>query len=272
MNFDTEYKKIIQQCLGGELRLTRDVPAYSVLAVTLRHDMSLGFPATTLRKLPFRSVAVETDFYLKGLTDKKWLQDRGCKFWDHWSSPTSNDDSDLGPIYGFEWRNWGRDYRGVEAKGVDQLKKLIHEIKINPDSKRLVVSQWNPANMEHCSIPPCPFAFQILKYGNKLNMIFYQRSVDVCLGLPNDFAQYALLLELICAETGYVPGEVIAMFGQAELYENHIGNAKEMLKRGEKKPPKLTLPTGANLDSFNYFDAILQEYDHHDQLTFKISV
>jgi thymidylate synthase len=272
MSFDKEYKKIIQQCIAGTLRPTRDIPAFSILGVTISHDMSLGFPATTLRKLPFKSVTVETDFYLKGLTDKKWLQDRGCNFWNHWSSPTSDDENDLGPIYGYEWRNWGNNYRNDSGKGLDQLKNLINDIKTNPESKRLVVTQWNRANMEHCSIPPCPFAFQILKYGNKLNMIFYQRSVDVCLGLPNDFAQHALLLQLICNETKYLPGEVIGMFGQAELYENHIKNAKELLKRDIKKYPQLKINTETNMDNFNFQDVYLENYKHHNSLNFKISV
>jgi thymidylate synthase len=272
MSFDKEYKKLIEQCLEGTLRPTRGVPAFSILGVTIRHDMSLGFPATTLRALPFKSVAIETDFYLKGLTDKKWLKDRGCNFWSHWSSPTSDDEHDLGPIYGFEWRNWGKKYRNESSVGIDQLKNLISEIKTNPESKRLVVTQWNPTNMEHCSIPPCPFAFQILKYGNTLNMVFYQRSVDVCLGLPNDFAQYALLLQLICNQTGYIPGEVVGMFGQAELYENHLENAKELLKRDIKKYPQLIIDTKINMNNFNYLDASLEDYQHHKKLNFKISV
>lgn len=272
MSFDKEYKKLIKTCLSGTLRPTRDVPAYSVLGVAIRHDMSLGFPATTLRKLPFKSVSVETDFYLKGLTDKQWLEDRGCKFWSHWHSPTSNDENDLGPIYGYEWRNWGSDYKNKSHKGIDQLKNLIKEIKHNPESKRMVVTQWNPSNIEHCSIPPCPFAFQILKYGNKLNMIFYQRSVDVCLGLPNDFAQYALLLQLICNETDYIPGEVVGMFGQAELYKNHIENATEILQRETKKYPKLILKKNIYLDNFNYYDVGLENYEPHKKLNFKISV
>lgn len=149
-----------------------------------------------MRKLPFKYVCIETDFYLKGLTDKRWLQKRGCKFWDYWKSPTANNDYDLGPIYGYEWLNWGKEYRDKDSKkGINQLKWLISEIKHNSDSKRLLVTQWNPTNNKHCSIPPCPFAFQILKYGDKLNLVFYQRSVDVCLGLPNDFAQYALYIK-----------------------------------------------------------------------------
>lgn len=272
MSFDKEYKKIIRMCLKGTLRPTRDVPAFSVIGITIRHDMELGFPATTLRKLPFQSVCVETDFYLKGLTNKKWLLDRGCNFWKYWNSPTSDTTDDLGPIYGYEWRNWGIDYKLKQGKGIDQLKKLILEIKRNPESKRLIVSAWNPLNLEHCSIPACPFAFQILKYGDKLNMIFYQRSVDVCLGLPNDFAQYALLLQLICNETDYTTGEVIGMFGQAELYENHIENAKKMLKRKISKYPTLGMDRSINLSNFNYTDPTLTNYKHHKQLNFKISV
>ena len=116
MSFDKEYKRVIEMCLKGALRPTRDISAFSVPGVTIRHDMSLGFPATTLRKLPFRSVSVETDFYLKGLTDKRWLEDRGCNFWKYWNSPTSDDKNDLGPIYGFEWRNWGLDYENKSDK------------------------------------------------------------------------------------------------------------------------------------------------------------
>lgn len=276
-NFDKQYKKIIKDCLEvGFLRPTRSgIPAYSLIGSVISHDMKEGFPLSTLRKMPQKSMRVETEFYLKGYTDKKWLQDRGCHFWDYWSNRTSDDENDLGPTYGFEWRHFGADYKGIgdyTGQGVDQIKWVIEKLKKYPENKRLVVSQWNPKDIDQQAIPPCPFAFQLLKHGEELNLIFYQRSADVCLGLPNDFAQHALLLELFCKEVGYKPGKVIGMFGQVELYENHIDGAKELIKRRSKKLPQLSTEKFKTIFDWSYEDTQVINYKSGEAIKFPIAV
>lgn len=276
-NFDKQYKKIIKNCLDhGFLRPTRSgIPAYSLLGSTIVHDMKEGFPLSTLRKMPQKSMRVETEFYLKGYTDKKWLQDRGCHFWDYWSNRQSDDENDLGPTYGFEWRYFGAEYKGIgdySGQGVDQIKWVIEKLKKYPENKRLVVSQWNPKDIDQQAIPPCPFAFQLLKHGEELNLIFYQRSADVCLGLPNDFAQHALLLELSCKEVGYKPGKVIGMFGQVELYENHIEGAKELLKRRGKKLPGVTTQNFKTIFDWSYEDTQFINYKSGEAIKFPIAI
>jgi thymidylate synthase len=276
-SFDIQYKKIIKECLkDGLLRDTRSgIKAYSLLGKTIIHDMKIGFPLSTLRKMPQKSMRVETEFYLKGYTDKKWLNDRGCHFWDHWHNKKSENTNDLGPTYGFEWRHFGSDYTGIEdytGKGVDQIKWVLEKIKKYPESKRLVVSQWNPNDIDQQSIPPCPFAFQLIKHGEELNIIFYQRSADVCIGLPNDFAQHALLLHLFCLETNYKAGSVIGMFGQVELYENHIDGAKQLIKNNNLDYPSIETKNFKDIFQWKFDDTNFINYQHGEKIDFIIAI
>ncbi len=276
-SFEEQYKDLLREALEQGLpRPTRwGIDAYSLMGKTLEHDMKDGFPLLTLRKMPEKSMRVETEFYLKGYTDKSWLTERGCHFWDYWHTNESGDPNDLGPTYGFEWRHWGADYRGIgdyEDKGIDQIKWLIENLKNDPDSKRLVVSQWNASDIDKQAIPPCPFAFQLLKYGDELNLIFYQRSGDLCLGVPNDFAQHALLLHLFCKETGYVPGKVIAMFGQVELCETHRDGAKELIERYCKSLPQIQTNKFTSILDWSYQDTEFLNYNFQEKITFPIAV
>lgn len=275
--FEQQYKELLSEALEhGLLRPTRSgIPAYSLLGKTLEHDMSDGFPLLTLRKMPEKSMRVETEFYLKGYTDKKWLQDRGCHFWDYWQNKHSEDPNDLGPTYGFEWRHWNAEYSGIGdygGKGIDQIKLVIDKLKKYPENKRLVVSQWNASDVDKQAIPPCPFAFQLLKHGDYLNIIFYQRSGDMCLGLPNDFAQHALLLHLFCKETGYKEGKVIGMFGQIELYENHVEGAKELLQRTNGVLPAIQTGKFTTITEWSYEDTVFTNYQPQLKISFPIAV
>lgn len=275
--FEEQYKDLLRETLEQGLpRPTRwGIDAHSLMGKTLEHDMKEGFPLLTLRKMPEKSMRVETEFYLKGYTDKSWLTERGCHFWDHWQSNEFDDPNDLGPTYGFEWRHWGADYNGIgdyKGKGIDQIKWLIENLKKDPDSKRLVVSQWNPSDIGKQAIPPCPFAFQLLKYGNELNLIFYQRSGDLCLGVPNDFAQHALLLHLFCKETGYVPGKVIAMLGQVELCETHREGARELLQRSCGPLPQVETSKFTSILDWSYQDTEFLNYNFQEKITFPIAV
>lgn len=275
-SFETQYKNLIRESIDdGIIRPTRSgVNAYSLIGKTLEHDMNDGFPLLTLRKMPEKSMRVETEFYLKGYTDKAWLTDRGCNFWNSWANNSENP-NDLGPTYGFEWRNWNAEYTGIgdySGKGIDQISYVLNELKTNPESKRLVVSQWNISDVPKQTIPPCPFAFQLLKYGENLNLIFYQRSGDLCLGVPNDFAQHALILHLICKESGYKPGKVIAMFGQTELYENHLEGAQTLLSRENGVLPHIKTDGFTDLFSWSYTDTKFINYKPQEKILFPIAI
>lgn len=275
--FDPQYQALIQECLAhGTRRPTRSgVDALSVLGITIEHDMRAGFPLSTLRRLPEKSMRVETEFYLKGLTDRRWLQERGCHFWDAWNHPRHKDPDDIGPTYGFAWRHFGISYEGIKnyaGQGRDQIAWLLHELKTNPESKRLVVSQWDPCALEEQLIPPCPFAFQVLKYGEELNLVFYQRSADVALGLPNDFAQHALLLHLLCLETRYTPGKVIGMFGQAELYVTHLEGARKLLTRAPSDYPTCATTSFRKILDWSYADTTFVGYKPGEPMRFPLAV
>lgn len=276
-DFDTQYKSLLKECREeGFLRPTRaGIPAYSILGKTIEHDMKLGFPLSTLRKMPQKSMRVETEFYLKGYTDKKWLTDRGCHFWDYWQNRLLDNPNDLGPTYGFEWRHFGAEYKGIgnyEGKGIDQIKWVLEKLRKYPENKRLVVSQWNPKDIDQQAIPPCPFAFQLIKHGDELNIIFYQRSADICLGLPNDFAQHALLLHLFCLETGYKTGKVIGMFGQIELYENHYEKSQLLLDAAQLPYPTVVTEKFTSIFNWSFEDTKFINYQHGEKIDFPIAV
>jgi thymidylate synthase len=276
-SFEYQYKALIRESLAsGILRPTRSgINALSLIGKTLEHDMSTGFPLLTLRKMPERSMRVETEFYLKGYTDRSWLTDRGCNFWNYWDSKNHSNPNDLGPTYGFEWRHWNAEYEGVDdysGKGIDQISWILGELKSNPESKRLIVSQWNASDISKQMIPPCPFAFQLIKYGDKLNLIFYQRSGDLCLGIPNDFAQHALILHLICMESGYLPGKVVGMFGQTELYENHIEGAKVLLARRCRPLPTAQTEKFSTLFDWSFSDTKFINYKPQERISFPIAI
>lgn len=275
--YDQQYKNIVQRCLTeGILRPTRaGISAYSLIGVTIDHTLKEGFPLLTLRRLPEQSMRVETEFYLKGYTDKSWLIERGCHFWDPWQNRRSTNACDLGPTYGFEWRHFGAEYQGIgnySGQGIDQIAWVLEKLKKFPENKRLVVSQWNPKDIEQQAIPPCPFAFQLLKHGEELNLIFYQRSGDVCIGVPNDFAQHALLLHLFCRETGYQEGRVVGMFGQVELYENHIDDARKLLQRESYPLPVARTDTFTSLFQWSYQDTCFKRYEAGERIRFPIAV
>lgn len=289
--FDRKYKQLIEKVKNAPLKPTRQgIDAHMIPGATFEHSVSEGFPLTTLRKIKFDLIASELQFNLLGLTDKKWLQDRGNQIWNEWCDPSivpyardkktkekMKEERDLGPLYGFEWRHFGADYRGYDknysGKGFDQIKWLLSMLKSNPESKRLVVTCWNPQHLNRQSIPPCPFAFEVGVFGKVLNLFFFQRSVDVLLGFPFDFGGYALLLHLLSKETGLKAGKITGFFGNVELYVNQE-NAAEILLKRQAKPslPNIKTEDFLSILDWEYTQTKVENYETNSPLPIDIAV
>ena len=248
----------------------------------LVHDMKNGFPLLTTKKMGIKNIASELEMFIKGITSKKWLQDRNNHIWDEWCNPQkvpySNDEEtkakmaaedDLGPIYGSQWIS----FNGDSEKG-NQLKLLIETIKKDPTSRRLLVSAWNPLQLDQMALPPCHVGFEIICYPetNTMDIIWVQRSVDSFLGLPYDLASYALLLTLLCKETGFIPGKVIGMLGNCHIYENCMDQVKEQLSRVPRKLPTIEIDSWKSIWDWQYTDVRLINYTSEGKLTAAVAV
>jgi thymidylate synthase len=292
-----------------------------------RHDMSEGFPLTTLRKMPWRSIRVELEGFIKGVTDKRWFQERGCKFWSEWANPVAvkksaikkeeelknihNDKSvvltreayksvqletnDLGPIYGYQWRNFAKQYGEVKFRdfieggccpatgeyqqieenvnglegGVDQFKSIVDKLKTSPYDRRMVCSAWNPNQMHMMALPPCHWAWNIVVYDDKLNLIWHQRSCDLLLGVGANIASYGLLLMLLCKESGLKPGELVGTLADCHIYENHMEAAKQLIEREEKELPQIEIldkDGKFSIFDWEWKDVLLTNYNPHDKI------
>ena len=248
----------------------------------LKHDMKDGFPLLTTKKMGLKNIASELEMFIHGITDKRWLQERGNHIWDERSNPKkvpyANDEEtkkkmleepDLGPIYGAQWRH----FNGDSTKG-DQLKAVIDTIKKDPTSRRLIINAWNPLQLDEMALPPCVFFYEFICYPETktIDIIWGQRSVDSFLGLPFDLSEAALFLILVCKETGYTPGKVIGMLGNCHLYENCIEQVKEQLKREPHKLPTVEITNWKSIWDWHYTDFILKGYTSEGKLTAAVAV
>src|SRR5690606_20790473 len=197
----------------------------------MRFDLSQGFPLLTTKKLHTRSIIVELLWFLRGDTNVRYLQENKVTIWDEWA----REDGELGPVYGKQWRSWS----APDGRSIDQIENLVRMLRTNPDSRRLIVSAWNVADIEQMALPPCHCLFQFYVAGGRLSCQLYQRSADVFLGVPFNIASYALLTMMLAQVTGLLPGEFVHTFGDVHLYLNHIEQAKEQLSREPKELPTL---------------------------------
>ena len=219
----------------------------------MRFDLSAGFPMLTTKKLHLRSIIVELLWFLRGETNVKWLQERGVSIWNEWADA----EGELGPVYGKQWRSWA----APDGRTIDQITWVRDEIMRNPNSRRLVVSAWNPADVDRMALPPCHCLFQFFVADGKLSCQLYQRSADVFLGVPFNIASYALLTMLMARATGLEPGEFVHAFGDVHLYANHFEQARLQLQRQPKPLPKLTInPSKTDLFGWDYADFTLTDY------------
>jgi len=287
------YLDIVQKIINeGKLEETRTgIKAYTIAGAIFEHDMSKGFPLLTTKKTPFKLVATELEFFINGITDKKWLQDKNNHIWDEWAKPQKApyghdeeskkkmlEERDLGPIYGFQWRHFNAPYKSFDSdysrKGIDQLKKVIETLKTNPRDRRMIVSAWNPQQFDEMALPPCHYAFQITVINDKLNLLWNQRSVDTMLGLPFNIASYGLLLHLLAKEAGLKEGKLVGFLADVHIYENHVDGAKEQLSRDPNKYPLPTIETENWKTIFDWKaeDTKLLNYQSYDRIPFEIAV
>ena len=238
---------------------------YSIFGHQMRFDLSKGFPAVTTKRLFMKSVIYELLWFLKGDTNIKYLHDNGVHIWDEWA----DENGDLGPIYGKQWRSWPKS----NGETIDQIDKVIYDIKHTPWSRRLIVSAWNTGDLEEMALCPCHTLFQFYVCNDKLSCQLYQRSGDLFLGIPFNIASYSLLTMMIAQVTGLTPGEFIHTIGDAHIYTNHIDQVNEQLSREPYDLPKMEInPLIENINDFQYTDFNLINYKHHPYIKAPIAV
>jgi thymidylate synthase len=231
----------------------------------MRFDLSQGFPLVTTKRVHFKSVVYELLWFLRGDTNVRYLQAHGVTIWDEWA----DERGELGPIYGAQWRSWP----APDGRKIDQLAYVIEEIRRNPDSRRLVVSAWNVADLDRMRLPPCHCLFQFYVAEGKLSCQLYQRSADAFLGVPFNIASYALLTLMVSHVTGLQPGEFIHTLGDVHLYRNHIEQAKLQMTREPYPLPRVRLnPKSDDLFSFRYEDIVLENYQCHPPIPAPVAV
>lgn len=237
----------------------------SIFGHQMRFDLSEGFPLITTKKLHLRSIIYELLWFLAGDTNISTLQRNGVTIWDEWADSCGS----LGPVYGEQWRKWPT----KDGKTIDQISWVINEIRSNPDSRRLVVSAWNPAELEDMALAPCHCLFQFYVLNGRLSCQLYQRSADVFLGVPFNIASYALLTAMIAQVSGLIPGEFIHTLGDAHLYLNHLDQAREQLSRVPKNHPQLRLnPLIRSIFDFTFEDINIENYDPHPAIRAPVAV
>ena len=230
----------------------------------MRFDLAKGFPLLTTKKLHTRSIIVELLWFLRGETNIRWLKENGVSIWDEWADA----EGDLGPVYGKQWRSW----TAPDGRVIDQITKLVEGLKTNPNSRRHLVSAWNPADVDDMALPPCHCLFQFFVADGKLSCQLYQRSADVFLGVPFNIASYALLTLMIAQVTGLKPGEFIHTLGDAHLYLNHLEQAETQLARQPLPLPTMTLADREDLFGFSTEDFRLEGYAPHPHIKAAVAV
>ncbi|HEU4988080.1 MAG TPA: thymidylate synthase [Rhizobiaceae bacterium] len=237
----------------------------AVFGYQMRFDLSAGFPALTTKKLHLKSIIHELLWFLKGDTNIRYLNDNGVTIWDEWA----DENGDLGPVYGAQWRSWP----APDGQHIDQIANLLNQLRTNPHSRRHIVTAWNPALVDDMALPPCHCLFQFHVAEGRLSCQLYQRSADIFLGVPFNIASYALLTMMIAQVTGLKPGDFVHTLGDAHLYANHFGQAREQLRRTPKPLPEMWInPEVTDLFAFRYEDFRLEHYEADPTIRAPIAV
>jgi thymidylate synthase len=262
-----QYLDLMEHILadGVEKRDRTGTGTRSVFGHQMRFDLAKGFPLLTTKKLHVKSIVYELLWFLAGDTNIKYLNDHGVTIWDEWA----DEHGDLGPVYGRQWRSWPTPDGGA----IDQISNVVAAIRRNPDSRRLVVTAWNPAEVDRMALPPCHCLFQFYVANDRLSCQLYQRSADVFLGVPFNVASYAMLTMMVAQVTGLVPGEFIHVLGDAHLYLDHLDQARQQIARPPRRLPTLHLnPAVIDLFAFRYEDFTLENYDPHPAIKARVAV
>ena len=237
----------------------------SLFGHQMRFDLAAGFPLLTTKKLHLKSIIYELLWFLRGETNVRWLQERGVRIWDEWA----DENGDLGPVYGSQWRSWPDGHGGT----IDQIANVVHSIRTRPESRRHIVTAWNPAEVDEMALPPCHCLFQFYVAEGRLSCQLYQRSADLFLGVPFNIASYALLTHMVAQVTGLQPGDFVHSFGDVHLYANHFEQAKLQLGRRPKPLPRLTInPDRRSIFDFEFEDFQITGYDPDPSIKAEIAV
>jgi thymidylate synthase len=237
----------------------------SLFGHQLRFDLADGFPLVTTKKVHLKSILYELLWFLRGETNVHWLHEHGVSIWDEWA----DENGDLGPVYGYQWRSWP----APDGRSIDQISNVVQEIRANPDSRRLVVSAWNVAELPRMALMPCHALFQFAVADGRLSCQLYQRSADLFLGVPFNIASYALLTMMVAQVTGLAPGEFIHTFGDAHIYRNHVTQVRTQLARDPRSLPHMDInPDVQSVFDFEYDDFVLSGYDPHPPIRAAVAV
>ncbi|MCH7725674.1 MAG: thymidylate synthase [Planctomycetes bacterium] len=237
----------------------------SLFGHQMRFDLAAGFPLVTTKETHLKSIIHELLWFLNGETNVRYLQDHKVKIWDAWAG----DDGELGPIYGYQWRSWP----ASDGSHIDQIREVVDQIRVNPDSRRLIVSAWNVADLSKMALPPCHLLFQFYVASGKLSCQLYQRSADVFLGVPFNIASYALLTMMVAQVTNLEPGDFVHTFGDVHLYNNHVEQAELQLSRETRQLPSMRIVRDVtSIFDFRYDDFQLENYDPHPKITAPIAI
>jgi thymidylate synthase len=262
-----QYLELMEHVLahGAEKHDRTGTGTLSVFGYQMRFDLAAGFPLLTTKKLHLKSIIHELLWFLAGDTNIKYLNEHGVRIWDEWA----DERGDLGPVYGQQWRSWP----AADGGTIDQIGNVIAAIRKNPDSRRLIVSAWNPADVDRMALPPCHCLFQFYVANGQLSCQLYQRSADIFLGVPFNIASYALLTMMVAQVTQLKPGEFIHTFGDAHLYRNHVEQAHLQLSRAPRRLPAMRInPEVKDIFGFRYEDFSLEGYDPHPHIKAKVAV
>ncbi|MCC3295079.1 thymidylate synthase [Arthrobacter sp. zg-Y411] len=267
MSIPTPYEDLLRDVManGTQKSDRTGTGTRSVFGRQMRFDLSESFPLITTKRVHFKSVALELLWFLRGDSNVRWLQERGVSIWDEWA----DDDGELGPVYGVQWRSWPT----PDGGHIDQIEKLVEGIRKNPDSRRHIVTAWNPAEVENMALPPCHAMFQFYVADGRLSCQLYQRSADTFLGVPFNIASYALLTLMVAQQTGLEPGEFIWSGGDVHIYDNHVDQVREQLSRDPFPYPKLHIRrTPESIFDYALEDFEVLDYRHHPGIKAPIAV
>jgi len=262
-----QYHDLLERILSDGVEKTdrTGTGTLSIFGHQMRFNLAAGFPLLTTKKLPLKSIVHELLWFLKGDTNVRYLQQHKVTIWDEWADANG----DLGPVYGAQWRSWPT----PDGRSIDQIADVVGMIRTNPDSRRLIVSAWNPADIARMALPPCHCLFQFYVARGRLSCQLYQRSADVFLGVPFNIASYALLTMMVAQVTGLRPGEFVHTFGDAHLYTNHLEQARLQLTRPPRPLPTMRLnPAVTDIFAFRYEDFTLENYDPHPHIKAEVAV